>query len=113
LWAANLFNVHADLRARPSTWFVACFIPTLGPESKWDERGGNSKAVRNTELMMECNDCLYEGWNEQTCTTHLERWLDKSEVERELETYIRGIPEPRIIDFIFCAKRIVTRYTQF
>ena len=25
----------------------------------------------------------------------------------------RGIPEPRKIDFIFCAKRIVTRYTQF
>jgi hypothetical protein len=46
-----LYNDHADLRARPSTWFVACFIPTLGPESKWDERWGNSKAVRNTELM--------------------------------------------------------------
>jgi hypothetical protein len=30
----------------------------LGPESKWDERGGNSKSVRNTELMMEYNDCL-------------------------------------------------------
>ena len=38
--------------------FVACFSPSLGPESKWDELGGNSESVRNTELMMECNDCL-------------------------------------------------------
>jgi hypothetical protein len=56
--AANLFNVDEDVRSRPSTWFVACFLPSLGPESKWDQRGGNSKSVRNTELMMECNDCL-------------------------------------------------------
>ena len=56
--AANLFNVHEDVRSRPSTWFVVCFLPSLGPESKWDERGGNSKSVRNTELMMEYNDCL-------------------------------------------------------
>ncbi len=53
--ATNLFNVHEDVRSRPSTWFVACFLPSLGPNSKWDERGGNSKSVRNTELMMECN----------------------------------------------------------
>ena len=71
--AANLFNVHEDVRFRPSTCFVVCFLPSLGPESKWDERGGNSKSVRNTELMMESNDCLFEGWNEQTCTTHIER----------------------------------------
>ena len=58
LVAANLFNVHEDVRSRPSTWFVVCFLPSLGPESKWDERGGNSKSVRNTELMMEYNDCL-------------------------------------------------------
>ena len=58
LVAANLFNVHEDFRSRPSTWFVVCFLPSLGPESKWDERGGNSKSVRNTELMMEYNDCL-------------------------------------------------------
>ncbi len=58
LVAANLFNVHEDVHSRPSPWLVACFLPSLGPESKWDERGGNSKSVRNTELMMECNDCL-------------------------------------------------------
>ena len=58
LVAANLFNVHEDVCSRPSTWFVVCFLPSLGPESKWDERGGNSKSVRNTQLMMEYNDCL-------------------------------------------------------
>ncbi len=83
LVAANLFNVHEDVRSRPSTWFVVCFLPSLGPESKWDERGGNSKSVRNTELMMETNDCLFEGWNEQTCTTHIERWPDG-----EVETHV-------------------------
>ena len=41
---------------------------------------GNSNSVRNTELMMECNDCLYEGWNVETSTTHLETWPDQSEV---------------------------------
>ena len=64
--------VHEDVRGRPSTWFVACFLPSLGSDSKWDEHGGNSKSVRNAELMMECNDCLFEGWNEQTATTHME-----------------------------------------
>ncbi len=44
LVAANLFNVHWDVRSRPSTWFVACFLQSLGPESRWDERGGNSKS---------------------------------------------------------------------
>ena len=59
LVAANLFNVHEeDVFSRPSPWFVACFLPSLGPESKWDECGGNSNSVRNTELMMESNDCL-------------------------------------------------------
>ncbi len=82
--AANLFNefnVHEAVRARPSNWFVACFLLFLGPESKWDEPGENSKDVRNTVLMMECNDCLYVGWNEQTCTTDLERLPQNSEVE--------------------------------
>ena len=37
--------------------------------------------MRNTELMMECNDCLFEGWNEQTATTHIEIWSDQSVVE--------------------------------
>ncbi len=81
---ANLFNVHEDVRSRPSTWFVVCLLPSLGPESKWDERGGNSKSARNTELMMKSNDCLFEGWNEQTYTTHIERWPAKSEVETHI-----------------------------
>ncbi len=50
----------------------------------WDARGGNSKSVRNTEMMMERNDCLSEGWNDQTATTHIERWDDKSEVETHM-----------------------------
>ena len=33
--------------------------------------------------MMESNDCLFEGWNEQTCTTHIERWPDG-----EVETHV-------------------------
>ena len=81
VWAGNLLNLHEDYRGRPSTWYVCCFLPSLGAESRWDDRGGNSKSVRNTELMMECNDCLFEGWNEKTATTHLEVWPDKSEVE--------------------------------
>ena len=84
VWAGNLFNVHEDVRGRPSTWYICCFLPSLGAESRWDDRGGNSKSVRNTELMMECNDCLFEGWNEQTATTHLEVWPDKSEVETHI-----------------------------
>ena len=63
---------------------VAAFLPVSGVESTWDERGGNSNAVRNTELMMECNDCLFEGWNQQTSKTHLKRWPDKSEVETHI-----------------------------
>ena len=78
VWAGNLLNLHEDYRGRPSTWYVCCFLPSLGAESRWDDRGGNSKSVRNTEVMMECNDCLFEGWNEKTATTHLEVWPDKS-----------------------------------
>ena len=63
---------------------VAAFLPVSGVESTWDEQGGNSNAVRNTELMMECNDCVYEGWNEQTATMHIGIWSDKSEVETYL-----------------------------
>ena len=70
VWAGNLLNLHEDYRGRSSTWYVCCFLPSLGAESRWDDRGGNSISVRNTELMMECNDCLFEGWNEQTATTH-------------------------------------------
>jgi hypothetical protein len=66
LSTANLINVHENIRSRQSTWMVAAFLSVSGPESKWDEQGGNSMAVRNTEIMMECNDFLFEGWNEQT-----------------------------------------------
>jgi hypothetical protein len=34
--------------------------------------------------MMECNDCLFEGWNQQTAKTHIEAWPDKSEVETHI-----------------------------
>ena len=34
--------------------------------------------------MKECNDCLYEGWNVETSTTHLETWPDQSEVETHI-----------------------------
>ena len=79
--SANLVNVHEKTRSRPSTWMVVAFLPVSGAESMWDHQGGNSSSVRNTELMMECNDCLFEGWNEQTAQTHFERWPDKSEVD--------------------------------
>jgi hypothetical protein len=47
-------------------------------------KGGNSKEVRSTVLMMEFNNCLFEGRNEQTANTHIERWADKSEVETQI-----------------------------
>ena len=84
LSTATLLNVYEKTRSRPSTWMVAAFYPVSGAESTWDARGGNSKAVRGVELMMECNNCLYEGWNEQTKTTHCERWADKLEVETHI-----------------------------
>ena len=90
-FTASLLNVHEKIRSRPSTWMVAAFLPVSGVESTWDERGGNSNAVRNTELMMECNDCLFEGWNEQTATTHIELWSDQSEVETH---FVRVLDKP-------------------
>ena len=47
VWAGNLFNVHEDVQRRPSTWYVACFLPTLGADSRWalDDSGVNSKSV--------------------------------------------------------------------
>ena len=48
--------------------FVACFLLSLGAVSKRDEPGGNSKSVRSTELMMECNDCLKDGMISQKVT---------------------------------------------
>ena len=65
-FTANLVNVHEKTCSRPSTWMVVAFLPVSGAESMWDVRGGTSKSVRSTELVMECNDCLFEGWNEQT-----------------------------------------------
>jgi hypothetical protein len=53
---------------------LVAFAPVLGVDSEWPERGGNSKSIRATELMMEVNDCLYEGWNEYTKDTHCEEW---------------------------------------
>jgi hypothetical protein len=35
-------------------------------------------------MEMECNNCMYEGWNEQTATTHIERWPDQSEMETHM-----------------------------
>ena len=74
LFTANLINVHEKIHSRPATWMVAAFLPVPGVESTWDERGGNSNAVRNTELMMECNDCLFEG-----------DWCRKAETRRLYE----------------------------
>ena len=63
---------------------VAAFYPVVGVESTWDERGGNSNSVRNSELIMERHDCLYGGWNVETATTHLETSPDQSEVETHI-----------------------------
>ncbi len=72
---------------------------SLSPHSPWQKAAAECKHfiflhhIRQEQCIplhqrfshrMECNDCLFEGWNEQTCTTHLERWPGKSEVE----TYI-------------------------
>ncbi len=35
-----------------SGWMVVAFLPVSGADSTWDVCGGNSKAVRSTELMM-------------------------------------------------------------
>ena len=37
----------------------------VDPEiAKYPREGGNSVSVRNVELMAQCSDCLFEGWNE-------------------------------------------------
>ncbi len=53
------------------------------------------KSVRSTELIMECNDLLFEGCNEQTAITHHERWPDKSNVETDIvrARHINNKPE--------------------
>jgi hypothetical protein len=75
VWLKFMRNPAQD---HPPGWLLL-FFP-------WDVRGGNSKAVRSTELMMEfnLNDCLFEVWDEQAAKTHIERWADKSEVETHI-----------------------------
>jgi len=63
---------------------LAAFLPVLGDNSTWQEKGGNSKSVRSIELMMEVNDCLYEGWNQYTKVTHCEEWPDGSSAETHI-----------------------------
>ena len=63
--AGNMLNTHEDLRSRPSTWMVSGFLPHIDPEiAKYSSTGGNSISVRNVELMAQCSECLFEGWNE-------------------------------------------------
>ena len=63
--AANMLNTHEDLRSRPTTWMVSGFLPHIDPEiAKYPRNGGNSISVRNVELMAQCSECLFEGWNE-------------------------------------------------
>ena len=63
--AANMLNTHEDLRSRPATWMVSGFLPHVDPEiAKYPREGGNSVSVHNVELMAQCLDCLFEGWNE-------------------------------------------------
>ena len=63
--AANMLNTHEEHRSRPSTWMVSGFLPHIDPEiAKYQDRGGNSVSVRNVELMAQCSECLFGGWNE-------------------------------------------------
>jgi len=60
-----MLNAHKDLRARPSTWMVAGFLPHIDPAiAKYPDRGGNSMSVRNVELMAQCSECLFQRWNQ-------------------------------------------------
>jgi len=63
--AVNMLNTHEELRSRPSTWMVSGFLPHIDPAiAKYPTHGGNSISVRNVELMSQCSECLFEGWNE-------------------------------------------------
>ena len=73
LCTVSLLNIYEDTCLRPSASMVAEFYPLLGVESTWDDKEGNSNSVLNAELMMECNDCLFERLNVQTATTRIER----------------------------------------
>ena len=64
-FAANMLNTHEDLRSRPGTWMVAGFLPHIDHAiAKYPKEGGNSASVRNVELMAQCSECLFQGWNE-------------------------------------------------
>ena len=76
--------MHGPILNRPASWMLVAFAPVLGVDSEWPSVGGNSKSIRATELMMEVNDCLYEGWNEYTKDTHCEEWPDGSSAESAL-----------------------------
>ncbi len=44
---------------------VKGFLPHIDPEiAKYPNKGGNSISVCNVELMAQCSECLFEGWNE-------------------------------------------------
>ena len=63
--AVNMLNTHEELRSRPTSWMVSGFLPHMDTEiAKYQDRGGNSACVRNVELMAQCSECLFEGWNE-------------------------------------------------
>ena len=48
-------TVHVD-----GEWF----LPHVDPEiAKYSSTGGNSISVCNVELMAQCLECLFEGWN--------------------------------------------------
>ena len=76
--------MHGPILNRPASWMLVAFAPVLGVDSKWPSEGGNSKSIRATELMMEVNDCLFEGWNEYTKGTHCEEWPDGSSAETHI-----------------------------
>ena len=60
-----MLNTHEDLRSRPTTWNVRGIVPHVDPEiAKYPREGGSSVSVCNVELMAQCLDCLFEGWNE-------------------------------------------------
>ena len=62
-----MLNTHEDLHSRPSTWMVSGFLPHIDPGlAKYSMEGGNSRSasVRTVELMAQCLECLFEGWNE-------------------------------------------------
>jgi hypothetical protein len=61
----NMLNAYKDLRSRQSTWMVAGFVPHMDPEiAKYPKQEGNAASVCNVEIMAQCLDCLFEGWNE-------------------------------------------------